>query len=67
MHNFYVDSSWHQEEIILKYKRDNFAPAGQFLRYLQSIRRSELAPKELIPRFQRENFVPTEFEIKIGV
>ena len=38
-------------------------PARQFPRCVLFLRRSELAPKELILRFQRDNFAPTGFEI----
>ena len=65
MYNFYVDPSWCQEEIILKYQWGIFAPAGNFLHSVQFLRISELAPKEFILRCQRDNFAPTEFEIKI--
>ena len=49
------------------YVDPNFAPAGQFLRSVKFLRRSELAPKELIPRCQRDIFAPTDFEIQIWV
>ena len=49
------------------YVDPNFAPAGQFLRSVKFLRRSELSPKEIIPRCQRDIFAPTEFEIKIWV
>ena len=51
---FYVDLSWRQEEIILKYQRDNFAPARKFPLCVRFLRRSQLAPKESIPRCQRD-------------
>ena len=63
VYNLYVDLIWRQDEIIPKYQRDNFAPAGQFLCSVQFLHRFKLAPKELIPRFQQDNFAPTEFEI----
>ena len=67
VYNFYVDPSWRQEEIIPKCQRDIFVPAGQFLRSVQFLRRSELAPKELILGCQRNNFAPIELEIQICV
>ena len=67
VYTFYIDPSWHREEIILKYQQDKFAPAGKFLLSVKFLRRSELAPRELIPRCQRDIFAPTEFEIQIWV
>ena len=67
VYNFYVDTIWCQKEIIPRYQRDIFSPAGQFLRSAQFLRRYELAPKELILRYQRDIFAPTEFEIQIWV
>ena len=44
-----------------------FTPARQCPRCVRFLRRSELAPKELIPMCQRDNFAPAGFEIQIGV
>ena len=49
------------------YQRDNFAPARKCPRCVQSLRRSELAPKEFIPRYQRDFFAFAECEIQIEV
>ena len=55
------DPSWRQKEVNSK------VPAGQLLRSVKFLRRSELAPKELIPRCQWDISAPTEFEIQIWV
>ena len=46
------------------YVDPNLAPAGKFLCSVQFLRGSELAQKELILRWQRDIFAPTEFEIR---
>ena len=42
-------------------------PARQFPRCIQFLHRSELVPKELVPRCQWDNFASAGFEIQIGV
>ena len=61
VYSFYVDIIWHKKEITLKHQLENFLPARQFLRSVQFLRRSKLAPKELIPMCQQDIFAPTEF------
>ena len=46
------DPSWIHKEV------NSEVPAGKFLRSVQLIRRSKLAPKELIPRCQWDIFAP---------
>ena len=61
--NLYVELSWRREEVIPKHQQDNFAPARQCTSSIQLLCRYQLAPKELNPRRQRNNFAPMGFEI----